>query len=288
MKVKTISVILVLIVFISLYWFTGIFQANKIDDKDLKKWNFSNGVIIGAEEFKVNGSTEYCWLLIHGYVGTPAEMKKLAERISFEFNDTIHAPRLSGNGEVPSALLNKTIDIWYGEVSEDFDEMKKSCKHVNVLGSSFGGTLSLRLAEENDFDNLYLLNTFLVSKYEPLFIFSEILGYGKNSLLQTINDPEGRKNFITNKAMPFVPVKKSLSFIKITRENLDKITESAAVFHSKRDITADYQSSEKIYSEISSKIKEINLYKKSSHILLLDYDKEDIINKIIEFEKQNR
>lgn len=93
---KSIRIVLVFILFGGVFLFgalylrTGFLQESKIDDRDLNNWEFnSNGIILGAEEFTLNGSEEVCWYLIHGYTSTPDEMREVAEEIHLEFNETV-------------------------------------------------------------------------------------------------------------------------------------------------------------------------------------------------------
>ena len=168
---------------------TGIFQQEKIDDRDLKTWTYINGSIEGTSEFTLAGTNDTCWLLIHSYTSTPREMSALAHTIHETFADTIHAIRLSGHGETPSRLLDKTLDVWYLEVEQAFIELQNKCDKVNVVGSSFGATLALRLAENKDFNHLYLLNTFLFTPFRKLFILTDSFTYAKKYKIAPINKP---------------------------------------------------------------------------------------------------
>lgn len=42
------------------------------------------------------------------------------------------------------------------------------------------------------------------------------------------------------------------------------------------------------YKGVSTEITEMKIFRKSNHVLLLDYDREEVINNIIGFEKNNR
>ena len=88
--------------------------------------------------------------------------------------------------------------------------------------------------------------------------------------------------------MPIVPIRDSLPFIHLTINNLNKVSESILIQQSSGDETADIESSKIIYNGVSSEIKEMKIFKKSNHVLLLDYDREEVIKNIIEFEKNNR
>lgn len=94
---KSFIVILIFIFIGFLYWKTGFLQKNKIDEIDLKRWQYDeDGIIVGAKEFTLDGKNDTCWYLIHGYSSTPNEMRELANVVFSEFGETVVATRLKG------------------------------------------------------------------------------------------------------------------------------------------------------------------------------------------------
>lgn len=293
------SVIFTLFVagFVILFNMTGFLQSSKIDDMDGVFWDRENGLIKGTNEFSLQGNLDTCWILIHSYTATPLEMKKLATEINSKFNDFVYVSKLSGHGELPSSILNKSLYIWYQEIKKTYNNLSEVCNKTNVVGSSFGATLALKIAEEHDVKNTYALNTFLFTSqkwYSPIsrdyYIkwFSDIFIYNKKSKLAQINDLENLKNHIAYWNMPYKPVKDSLPFLKEVMNNLNKIESPIFIAHSRNDEVANKKGAEIIFSDVSSNKKEIKWYEKSNHILLMDFDRTEVIQEIINFEIKNR
>ena len=292
-----ISFVIILLLIFILFWKTGFLQKNSIDDRDLEAWDYVDGVIVGSEAFWLDGGNETCWYLIHGYTSTPAEMKGIAGSLHAEFGDTVFVTRLWGNGEVPSHILNLTLFDWYSQVSGEFDELEERCDEVNLVGFSFGGALSARLAEERDVNNLYLLAPYLVATYDfyhglrsetYLNLFSDLFLYTKKRKIGQINSEEGLENHVAYWNMPLTPIKYSKEFFEEVKINLGKIDEPVLLQHSKKDKASDMDSSVLIYDGVSSEVKELIVFEKSNHILPADYDKEDVVLNIIDFEKRMR
>jgi len=290
-------VLILIISFIMFYLGTGIFQKSSIDKRDLKEWIYEDGLIKDAKAFELDGNNDTCWFLIHGYASTPNEMKEIAEEIKKEFNDQIYAIRLKGHSETPSKVLDLTLDDWYSQVEEEYDRISPNCEKINVLGFSFGGALTLKLAEEKELNNIYLISTFLAPSHHwywgiPLEIYlkllSEKVNYIKKSKIAQINSKEGLENYIAYWNFPLPPVKNSFPFLKDVENNLNKINENILIMHSKGDRTANHKKSIKINQKISSENKKLIIYNLSNHVLLHDYDKDFAISEIINFEKQNR
>jgi len=296
---KTLFIILIL--FVIWFWIltfkTGLIFKGEIDKRDFGYWNYENGIIAGAEEFELSGNKETCWLVIHSYSSTPMEMKEVSERINNEFGDYVFVPRLKGHGEVPSQIKNLSLDDWYEQVEEDFDLLKSECENVNVVGSSFGGALTLRLAEQKDLKNFYLANAYLTTTNRWYYgfpvdfyldYFSDYLIYTEKVEIGQINDPEGLKMHVAYRNFPMQPVKNSFGFLETTKNESWKVGEPVLILHSPNDVTADFDTMKEIFEDVSSEVKGFKEFPKSNHILFLDYDKEEVIKSILDFEKENR
>ena len=293
----SLSVVIILAVFIGLYIRTGFLQLSSIDQRDLERWEYDNGLIKGAEEFTLPGSNDTCWYLIHGYTSTPDEMRELAEKISFSFNDTVVVTRLKNHGMVPSKILNLSLTDWYAQVSSEVDELSLTCDKINLVGFSFGGTLSTRLAEEKDLNHVYLIAPYLFTTYKSYYlfkpetylrIFAPVLHYSKKTKIGQINSPQGLENHIAYWSMPFAPVVNSRNFFKETISGLNNFTEPVLIQHSTGDRTSDVKSSRTILEGVSSENKELVLFNKSNHILIEDYEKGPVAKNILDFERNLR
>lgn len=292
-----IIVILAIYIF-SLFNSTGFLQASKIDERDLASWQYNaQGQIENTDEYAIKGERETCWILVHSYTATPLEMKELGRKIDLEVNEMVLVPKLSGHGELPSHLLDKNLSLWYEEVESRFITFSKLCGKINVVGSSLGAVIALRLAEEHEVNNLYILNPFLTKPYEPhkllpfktrTALLSSILNYKKKKELGKINSPEGREAHVSYWNMPYLPIKNSLPFIEETISNLKIISNPTFIAYSENDEVAGSYSAEKIFKEISTQNKILLNYPDSNHILLLDYDKDKLLDDIGTFELRNR
>lgn len=290
--------VIIFLSFFSLVLFSGFMQSSEIDNRDNRTWEFDdNGVIVGSESFEIDGSKDTCWILIHSYTSTPKEMVEVSNRISLELGDYIYVPRLSGHGVLPSKIVDKDLNDWYLEIKEDYDELNLECDKINILGSSFGGTISAKLAQEEDLKNVYLVNPFFgipmkdYYVFRPEFylrVFADTLQYSKKMKIAQINSKEAREDHVSYWNMPFQPIKNSLSFIFEVESNASSVDEPILVLHSHFDKTASSKYVEEFYNQTSSEIKSIEWFDESNHLLLLDYQKEEVFNSIIEFEKKNR
>ncbi len=276
---------------------TGALDPWNIDKRDLDYWEHVDGVIIGGESFEIGGSRDVCWVLIHGYTDSPDSMRIVGERVSREFGDYVYVPRLLGHAEVPSRLLSYTLEDWYSQVSFDVERLEKECEKVNVLGFSFGGALSLKLAEEKDLNNVYLIASYLEPSHKWYYgfspnvylkLFSNVFVYNKKPHIPKVNSREWAEGYITYWNFPVVPVRDSEEFLDILRSGIGEVEDPILIQHSRGDGTASFKMSELIYAGVSSEVKDLVLYDESNHVILADYDRGEVVDRVIEFEIENR
>jgi carboxylesterase len=99
------------------------------------------------EPFRL-GSGERGALLIHGFCGTPPEVRGLGEHLAAT-GFRVHGALLRGHGTTPEDLATTHWVDWVDSAQAQLDELRKECRQVFVAGQSMGGSLSLILAARN-------------------------------------------------------------------------------------------------------------------------------------------
>jgi len=110
------------------------------------------------QSIHINGN-DVDLLLIHGFPGTPYEMRPIAD-IGKNLGWTVRAPLLPGFGQEIDTLPEKTADDWYGAVKSAYHDLSQQNNTIIVIGLSMGGALAIRLASEKKVDALILLAPF--------------------------------------------------------------------------------------------------------------------------------
>ncbi len=127
----------------------GIFKEPQHDTTDLRGWH--SGAV----------------LVVHGFPGSPAEMKALGEAL----NNTgwnVRLLRLPGHGTAFSQLFQTRVTEWLGEVEKNLMELRQHFSPVLLMGYSLGGGISLAVASRTKPDGLILLSPFW--KAEPWWV----------------------------------------------------------------------------------------------------------------------
>src|ERR1700737_1202492 len=99
------------------------------------------------EPFRL-GSGERGVLLIHGFCGTPPEVRGLGEHLSAG-GFRVHGILLAGHGTTPEDLATTHWTDWIDSAQSPLEGLRAECRQVFVAGQSMGGSLSLVLAARN-------------------------------------------------------------------------------------------------------------------------------------------
>ena len=106
-------------------------------------------VMKGAEPYFFSGSEgKMGILLVHGYSGSPAEVRELAERLNQDEGYTTLGVLLPGHGTDPHDLEKVKWEDWYVAVKAGVKKLKLTCPQVVVIGMSMGSLLTLLVSTE--------------------------------------------------------------------------------------------------------------------------------------------
>jgi carboxylesterase len=96
------------------------------------------------EAYRLRGGSRGC-LLIHGFAGTPPEMRDLAEHLAAHGYDVM-VPLLAGHGSSPEAMRGTRWQDWVESAEAALASLHRDCPQVFVGGQSLGGSIALHLA----------------------------------------------------------------------------------------------------------------------------------------------
>jgi carboxylesterase len=83
-------------------------------------------------------------LLLHGFAGTPPELRRLGEHLAAH-GYRCRGPALAGHATTPEALEATTRRDWLRSAQDELGTLAAGCDEVMVVGQSMGGTIALHL-----------------------------------------------------------------------------------------------------------------------------------------------
>lgn len=225
-------------------------------------------------------------LLIHGYTGSPAELRLLGDFL-YEHGFSVFGVRLAGHGTSPEDLNRTEWPDWYATVTEARAELAGYCSEVNVIGLSMGALLAMKAAAEPT-----------VSK--AVFLAAPVYVYDKRMAFVGVVKHfwpwirKKKRNYAVdpqyNIAYDVMPLKALHSLKKLiehcVRDVMPKIEVPCLVMQSRQDGTVRPESAELIYRKIGSAKKELVWIENTGHIMTLGENREEVFKKILYFLKE--
>lgn len=229
-------------------------------------------------------------VLVHGYVGSPKDFIYLAEELAglgyrvvcpVTPGQTTRAPILSRGEYTPGYY-----ETWLTDIIKN--EKKLTGRKPLLVGHSMGGTLSTIVAQKDIVEKLILLAPFYSLPYG-----NAIAVYAANILRWflpvipkfskgVINDPVGYSEYQPGSMYLSLRAFLQLEKVALTaKKQAVNITIPTLVVISQNDHVASAKRTIETFGDMKNV--QIENYPNSNHILLYDYDKDEIIKKIIHF-----
>ncbi|MDQ3657451.1 MAG: alpha/beta fold hydrolase [Chloroflexota bacterium] len=99
-------------------------------------------------------------MLVHGFTGTPADMRPLAEAL-FERSADCHVPMHPGMAADIANMNTMTADIWRENMLERWAEHTRRYARTVLIGYSMGGAAAVQMAAQTAPDLLILIAPFV-------------------------------------------------------------------------------------------------------------------------------
>jgi len=239
-------------------------------------------IMEGAEPFLLPGDDRGI-LLIHGFTGSPAEVRLLGDFLHKQ-GYTVIAPRLCGHGTRVEDLSKIKWHQWYSGVEDAYHLLKGICHTVTVIGLSMGGLLAFALAAEYHVDTLISLST-------PIYIVDKRIGMLPLYRIFREYIPKKRRKYtgisplytVGYNATPLSSLSSLLELIGHVEGLLPTIHLKILIIQGHHDHTVQARSAQYIYDQVGSLDKEIIWLKKSGHIVTLDIERETVFRQIAKF-----
>ncbi len=241
-------------------------------------------IIPTAEPFFLPGNEIGC-LLIHGFTGTPKEMRMLGEYLNIK-GYTVLAPRLFAHATNPEDMLRAKWRDWLASVEDGFHILKNCTKHQVIIGLSMGGILGLTFSSKQACSGLITISTPFDLSMDPR---SRFLKYLYPFYPKVPKGPSDNKNVETARDhidYPYYPSKAIVQLnelIEVMHQSLPNINLPALFIQSRGDLGIPGSSLENIYNRIGSQIKKSFWVENSGHVIIEDVDKNIVFEKINKF-----
>ncbi|HET60126.1 MAG TPA: alpha/beta fold hydrolase [Chloroflexi bacterium] len=249
----------------------------------------------GAEPRLLRGNHRLGVLMVHGFVGTPAEILPLTMAVAAE-GYTVLSVRLSGHGTHVRDMQHTRWMDWVMDVADGLHILSGLCDEIVLCGFSMGGTLSLLTAAHHPQikaviaieSPLRMLPEWLIAPLQllslllpaiaPLPVVRPFMSIGKREEInQMIAASIGYHQFATR---GFAEI---LKLLRYTRQQLATVTAPALLIHSRADDVVDFANVKLIQEGISSTNIQTLYLEKSLHNVILGPEAPQVIQAVVSF-----
>jgi carboxylesterase len=198
---------------------------------------------------------------------------------------TVEMPLLPGHGTDVSDMVPTRWKDWCEAAADAYTALSARCDAVAVIGLSMGGSLALWLAEHHpEIAALSVVNPLATPPDAATTGFIESVIEGGDEVAPGIGSDIAMEG-AAELAYPELPLRAALSLFEGVGEVealLGSVTCPVLLFTSKQDHVVDPKSSEVLVANVKGPVEQVVL-ERSYHVATLDYDKDEIEARTVEF-----
>ncbi len=246
----------------------------------------NNFLMKNAAPFFFKGD-EIGFLLIHGFTGTPKEMRLLGEYLAKQ-GHTVLGIRLTGHATQIEDMRRMHWQDWAASVEDGIDMLKSCCSKVVTIGLSMGGALSIYAAANYPLDGAVAISSpySVDDKRLPLLrlisVFKPYINKGHSDL----KDPEQAAEHANYTMYPTRSIIELDRLLKATRKAVPDISIPILLIHSRADQGVSIKNLDRYYKKINSPKKSKLVLERSGHVVTEDIEREIAFQAITDFVKK--
>ncbi|HPN10673.1 MAG TPA: alpha/beta hydrolase [Spirochaetota bacterium] len=231
------------------------------------------------------------FIMVHGYMAAPEEIRPLADFI-YRNGYSVYGARLRGHGTAPEDLAGRNWEKWYDSVSRAYIIMKNSVRSVAVGGFSTGAGIALLQAANKPgrFRGVVSINAPLRLQNISSRLSSAVVMW--NKFLSTIKVNKGRMEFVTNKPEnehinyfrnPVAGVSELGKLMKVVEDRLNLVSDPALIVQGSDDPVVNPVSGLEIFSRLGTERKQLFRIYAKHHGILRGKEAADVQARVLEF-----
>lgn len=234
-----------------------------------------------AESIFIEGN-DVAVLLLHSFTSHTRDVNALAKSLHQSFGFTCYAPVYRGHGQEAEALIPYSIDDWWEDALESYQDLAKKYRQVMVVGISVGGVFALKLAEKFPVARIVVMSVPIDS--EPLESKQRVIDFAfRYKKLENKSEQQIKEELKKFQSMPLDSFERFKQFIHETINGLGKITAPIAIYYGGRDEAIFEESAIEIAEKVSSTEIELERFENSSHLMTLSKEKDLLDEQIHQF-----
>lgn len=247
-------------------------------------------IIATAEPFFLLGDrSKPACLLIHGFTGTPKEMRWMGEYLN-EKGYTCLGVRLTGHATDPEDMIRSNWTDWTASVEDGYHLLRGLTDNIFLAGLSMGGILSLLMSTRLKVQGVVAMSTPYKLPDDPrlrkIDWIAKIVPYMPKSDEEpgaSWFDKEAWKGHVSYPMNPVRSIGQLNQLLGEMRAALPKIDAPVLLIHSKDDKYVPPESMELIFADLKTSDKTRLFVTGSGHVITRDAARRQVFEAALEF-----
>jgi carboxylesterase len=235
-------------------------------------------------------------LLVHGFTGSPFEMRLLGEALATR-GFAVEGVKLAGHVGTTQELRQSTWHDWYRSAADGLDRLRQRVggKRVGVAGLSMGGLVTLELARQRggDLAAICVMSAplWLPPQAETFARVTARLPLVRSVALpklagSDIRDPEMKRRNGRAQGRAGMPLPALASLVELgayLRDKLGDVKTPTLLMHAEHDHTVPYENMDAIANRLgTSEYKKVTLHE-SFHVVTLDVERDTVFAQVADW-----
>ena len=223
-------------------------------------------------------------LLLHGFAGTPPELRRLGEALA-RSGWRCHGPLLAGHGTTPEELDRTRWQDWARSAEAALAELRNECDEVMVAGQSGGASLALHLAAHDPGITAVacLATPIWLAGWKPraLPVAKHVIRWDRPEEDVDLYRLEGARELWSYDRRSLRSIHEFTRLLARVRDELASVRAPVLLLHGERDRVIDPANSAEIERRLlCSAAVERHTFPRSGHGMSVDIDR-DHVNRLV-------
>lgn len=231
-----------------------------------------------SEPFFFEDGSAAC-LLLHGFSGSPAEVRLLGEYLAAR-GFAVKAPLLPGHGTQPEDLRHTRWPQWVRAAEVELAALQARYGKVHVVGFSMGGLVALYLAAHHEVASVTTLACPIkLADWRQILV--PLAKYIVPYYPAKISNPEIAAQLDSYDRFPTDAVHSLIRLARQVRKDLPRVQAPLLALQGARDKWIAEESADYITMNAGSAVKEKRLLEGRNHLITLERGREEVFAAVL-------
>lgn len=242
-------------------------------------------IIPTAEPFLFPGDSTGC-LLVHGFTGTPKEMRGVGIYLSIEADHTVLGVRLAGHATTIEDMKRTHWQDWLASVEDGLHLLNGICERVFVIGLSMGGALALLAAARYPVAGVVAMAAPYQLPKDWRQHFLGVVRLIQPEIAKGPPDwcnPDAARDHISYRTYPTIAVGELNKLLAQLRASLPNVHAPVLLIHSRLDTSVAPENMDCIYAALGTTDKQRIWLKNSGHVITREPERQTVFKAAADF-----